>query len=69
MTGESGFRAWLSGNAAPIPAPSATGRHQGLARVEWQFTLALAAYDLIRLPKLRKPPEYRRSKARKNRRC
>ena len=44
-------------------------RHQGLARVEWQFTLALAAYDLIRLPKLRKPPEYRRSKARKNRRC
>ena len=27
-------------------------RHQGLARVDWQFTLALAAYDLIRLPKL-----------------
>ena len=24
-------------------------RHQGLARVDWQFTLALAAYDLIRI--------------------
>ena len=29
-------------------------RHRGLARVDWQFTLALAAYDLIRLPKLLK---------------
>ena len=27
-------------------------RHRGLARVDWQFTLALAAYDLIRLPNL-----------------
>ncbi len=27
-------------------------RHRGLVRVDWQFTLALAAYDLIRLPKL-----------------
>ena len=27
-------------------------RRRGLARVGWQFTLALAAYDLIRLPKL-----------------
>ena len=27
-------------------------RHRGLARVGWQFTLALAAYDLVRLPKL-----------------
>ena len=27
-------------------------RHRGLARVGWQFTLAMAAYDLIRLPKL-----------------
>ena len=27
-------------------------RHRGLARVDWQFTLALAAYDLIRLRKL-----------------
>ena len=30
-------------------------RHRGLARVGWQFTLALAAYDLIRLPKLLGP--------------
>ncbi len=29
-------------------------RHRGLARVDWPFTLALAAYDLIRLPKLLK---------------
>lgn len=27
-------------------------RHRGLARVGWQFTLALAAYNLIRIPKL-----------------
>jgi hypothetical protein len=27
-------------------------RHRGLARIDWQFTLAMAAYDLIRLPKL-----------------
>ncbi|MCY3671046.1 MAG: transposase [Alphaproteobacteria bacterium] len=27
-------------------------RHRGLARMDWQFTLALAAYDLIQLPKL-----------------
>ena len=27
-------------------------RHRGLARVDWPFTRALAAYDLIRLPKL-----------------
>ena len=27
-------------------------RHRELARVGWQFTLALAACDLIRLPKL-----------------
>ena len=26
--------------------------HSGLARVSWQFTQALAAYDLIHLPKL-----------------
>jgi len=30
-------------------------RHRGLARVGWQFTLALAAYNLIRLPKLLAP--------------
>jgi transposase len=27
-------------------------RHRGLVRVDWQFTLALAAYNLIRIPKL-----------------
>ena len=27
-------------------------RHRGLARVGWQFVLAMAAYNLIRLPKL-----------------
>ncbi len=27
-------------------------RHRGLARVGWQFTLAMAAYNLVRLPKL-----------------
>jgi transposase len=26
--------------------------HRGLAKVDWQFTLAMAAYDLVRLPKL-----------------
>jgi Transposase DDE domain len=27
-------------------------RHRGLPKVNWQFTLAMAAYDLTRLPKL-----------------
>ena len=27
-------------------------RHRGLARVGWQFTLTMAAYNLVRLPKL-----------------
>jgi hypothetical protein len=27
-------------------------RHRGKDRVGWQFTLAVAAYDLIHLPKL-----------------
>jgi IS5 family transposase len=27
-------------------------RHRGLPKVGWQFTLAMAAYNLIRLPKL-----------------
>jgi hypothetical protein len=30
----------------------ARARHRGKARVGWQFTLAAAAYDLIRLSKL-----------------
>ena len=31
-------------------------RHRGMARVGWQFTLAMAAYNLIRLPKLLAAP-------------
>ncbi len=27
-------------------------RHRGLAKVDWQFTLVLAAYNLARMPKL-----------------
>ncbi len=27
-------------------------RHRGLSRIDWQFTLAMAAYNLVRLPKL-----------------
>jgi len=27
-------------------------RHRGLAKVDWQFTVAMAAYDLVRLTKL-----------------
>ena len=27
-------------------------RHRGLLKVDWQFTLTMAAYDLVRLPKL-----------------
>ena len=27
-------------------------RHRGLAKVGWQFTLAMAAYNLVRLPRL-----------------
>ncbi|MBV9245714.1 MAG: transposase, partial [Methylobacteriaceae bacterium] len=27
-------------------------RHRGLDRVGWQFTLIMAAYNLVRLPKL-----------------
>ena len=27
-------------------------RHRGLPKVDWQFTLAMAAYDLVRRPKL-----------------
>jgi hypothetical protein len=30
-------------------------RHRGLLKVDWQFTLAMAAYDLVRLPKLLGP--------------
>ena len=32
--------------------PQRRARHRGKARVGWQFTLAAAAYNLVRLPKL-----------------
>jgi len=31
-------------------------RHRGLPKVDWQFTLAMAACDLVRLPKLLAEP-------------
>ena len=31
-------------------------RHRGTARVGWHFTLAMAAYNLVRLPKLLAAP-------------
>jgi hypothetical protein len=31
-------------------------RHRGLPKVDWQFTLAMAAYYLVRLPKLLAQP-------------
>jgi IS5 family transposase len=31
-------------------------RHRGLLKVDWQFTLAMAAYNLVRLPKLLAEP-------------
>jgi hypothetical protein len=31
-------------------------RHRGLSKVDWQFTLAMVAYDLVRLPKLLAQP-------------
>jgi len=31
-------------------------RHRGLPKVSWQFTLAMAAYNLVRLPKLLDQP-------------
>lgn len=30
-------------------------RHRGLPKIDWQFTLAMAAYDLVRMPKLLAP--------------
>ena len=31
-------------------------RHRGLPKVDWQFTLAMTAYNLVRLPKLLAKP-------------
>ena len=30
-------------------------RHRGLPKIDWQFTFAMAAYNLVRLPKLLEP--------------
>ncbi len=30
-------------------------RHRGLPKIDWQFTFAMAAYNLVRLPKLLQP--------------
>jgi hypothetical protein len=30
-------------------------RHRGLPKIDWQFTLAMAAYNLVRLPRLLGP--------------
>ena len=37
---------------AKAAAGFARTKHRGLARVGWQFTLAMSAYNLVRLPKL-----------------
>lgn len=42
--------AWLAASRSCIAA--AGTRHRRLARVVWQFTLALSAYDEVRLSKL-----------------
>jgi hypothetical protein len=42
-------------------------RHRGLPKVDWQFTLAMAAYNLVRLPKLLAQPAARSWLAHKSR--
>jgi hypothetical protein len=42
-------------NTAPrrcLSLPQVPAQAQGLAKVDWAFTFAAAAYDLVRLPKL-----------------
>jgi hypothetical protein len=41
----------IAGQSKTITGQSKT-KHRGLGRVRWHFTLAAAAYNLIRLPKL-----------------
>jgi IS5 family transposase len=36
---------------AKTVAGSRKARHRGLAKIDWQFTFAMAAYNLVRLPK------------------
>ncbi len=38
--------------AADEPLFHAYPRHRGLPKINWQFTFAMAAYNLVRLPKL-----------------
>jgi hypothetical protein len=39
------------------PVARESPRHRGLPKVDWQFTVAMAAYDLLRLAKsLAQPP-------------
>jgi transposase len=40
---------------AKTVAGSRKARHRGLPKVDWQFTFAMAAYNLVRLPKLLEP--------------
>ena len=53
-------RSSRAGNRAPGRAGRRRRRTSAssLARVDWQFTLALAAYDLLRLPKLMAAPAW-----------
>jgi hypothetical protein len=37
---------------AEWPVPVTCAHHRGLPKVDWQLTFAMAAYNLIRLPKL-----------------
>lgn len=39
------------GRAKTVPGRR-KARHRGLAKIDLQFTLAMAAYNLVRLPKL-----------------
>ena len=52
----SGRHSNIGDDVAASAACLAKTRHRGLAPVDWQFTLALAAYNLIRLPKLLPAP-------------
>ncbi|MBC4019335.1 IS66 family insertion sequence element accessory protein TnpB, partial [Siccirubricoccus deserti] len=40
---------WWDGQGLVLYAKA---RHRGLAKIDWQSTFAMAAYNLVRLPKL-----------------
>lgn len=42
----------LHGGWANTVADLRNARHRGLAKIDWQFTFAMAAYNLVHLPKL-----------------